>query len=318
VKLTKFILVGLLILPNLCRAQGPAVPERKTSVGLAPGDQIDVRMYDFPDLGAGPIHAHVRADGAVHLPYAGTIQVAGMSPDEFEHAVADSLKSKGIVKDPNVTVEVVSAVNMMVHVMGQVQTPKAIPVTAPVPISFVLSAVGGTTGMAAHHLTIIHPDNQPPTSVDYDINRPTSAALNTLVQPGDVVDVSNGGIYFVAGEVNRPGIFPLGGALSIGQASGTFGFNVVKNMTLLEALTQAGGITNIAARSKMLLIRTIDGKREQIVVDQVKLYKGEVADPVLQADDIIYVPSSYLRQQTNNLFTTALSSLYAAAYIKSF
>jgi polysaccharide export outer membrane protein len=138
------------------------------------------------------------------------------------------------------------------------------------------------------------------------------------VQPGDVVDVSNGGIYFVAGEVNRPGIFPLGGALSIGQASGTFGFNVVKNMTLLEALTQAGGITNIAARSKMLLIRTIDGKREQIVVDQVKLYKGEVADPVLQADDIIYVPSSYLRQQTNNLFSTALSSLYAAAYIKSF
>jgi polysaccharide export outer membrane protein len=172
--------------------------------------------------------------------------------------------------------------------------------------------------MAAHHLTIIHPDNQPPTSVDYDANQPTSAALNTLVQPGDVVDVSNGGIYFVAGEVNRPGIFPLGGALSVGQASGTFGFNVVKNMTLLEALTQAGGITNIAARSKMLLIRTIDGKREQIVVDQVKLYKGEVADPVLQADDIIYVPSSYLRQQTNNLFTTALSSLYAAAYIKSF
>jgi hypothetical protein len=48
----------------------------------------------------------------------------------------------------------------------------------------------------------------------------------------------------------------------------------------------------------------------------VKLYKGEVADPILHPDDIIYVPSSYLRQQTNNLFSTALSSVYAAVQVR--
>jgi len=85
---------------------------------------------------------------------------------------------------------------------------------------------------------------------------------------------------------------------------------------LLEALAQAGGITAIAARSKMLILRTVDGKREQIQVDEVKLYKGEVADPILHPDDIIYVPSSYLRQQTNNLFSTALSGVYAAVELK--
>jgi len=80
----------------------------------------------------------------------------------------------------------------------------------------------------------------------------------------------------------------------------------------------AGGITPIAARSKMRLIRTIDGKREEIIIDQVKLYKGEVADPIVQPDDILYVPSSYLRQQTNNLFATAISALYAVGTVRSF
>jgi protein involved in polysaccharide export with SLBB domain len=121
----------------------------------------------------------------------------------------------------------------------------------------------------------------------------------------------------MAGEINRPGIYPLGGALNIGQASSQSGMGVVKQITLLQALAQAGGITPIAARSKMRILRTVDGKREEIIVDEVKLYKGEVADPILHPDDIVYVPSSYIRQQTNNLFATALSGLYAATQLRT-
>jgi len=239
-----------------------------------------------------------------------------MSPGAFERAIADSLRDKGIVKQPNVTVDVVSAVNLTVNVMGQVQSPKAIPLFAPAPLSYVIAQVGGITGLADHHLTILHHSEQPPTSVEFDTDSPNGAAMNTLVQPGDIVNVSSRGVYFVGGEVNRPGIYPLGGALSVGQASAVQGEGVVKNMTLLEALSQAGGITTIAARSKMHILRTEDGKRVDIVVDQVKLSKGEVADPILHPNDIIYLPPSYLRQQTNNLFATALSSIYAIAEVK--
>lgn len=278
---------------------------------------MEVRMYDFPDL-AGAVHVHIGQDGSVRLPYAGTIQAAGMTPDSFQLAITEALRSRGIVKDPNVTVEVDTAINMTVDVIGQVEGPKAIPLYAPAPVSFILSQVGGLNGLAAHHLTIIHPGEEPPTSLDYDPDAPTPVALHTMVQPGDIVHVSSRGVYFVAGEVNHPGIFPIGGALNIGQASAVSGMGVAKNITLLGALAQAGGITAIAARSKMRILRTIDGKREEIIVDQVKLYKGEVADPILHADDIVYVPTSYLRQQTNNLFSTALSSLYAASQVKSF
>ena len=323
VKLTRALITSFLMLPVVCLirpvaswAQESAPPVGTFRPGLAPGDQVEVHMFDFPDLG-GAVKTHVAPDGTVHLPYAGTLQVSGMTPDNFQTAITEALRTRGMVKDPNVTVEVDTALNMMVDVIGQVLTPKTIPLYAPAPISYILSQVGGLNGMASHHFTIIHASEQSPTSVDFDPDAPTAEALHLMVQPGDIIHVSSRGVYFMAGEVNRPGIFPIGGGLNVGQVSSSFGLGVAKNLTLLEALAQAGGITNIAARSKMRILRTIDGKREEIIVDQVKLYKGEIADPIIHPDDIIYVPSSYLRQQTNNLFSTALSSLYAATQLKS-
>ncbi len=282
-------------------------------VGLAPGDQVDVHLYDFPELG-GVIHAHVDADGTVHLPYAGTVDARGKSPEELQNAIGDALKTKGIVKDPNVTVEVLAAVNMTVQVMGEVHTPRSVPVFAPMPVSYLLSQAGGTTNFATHTVTILRNGNDAPISVEYDANAPTTAALNTVVQPGDVVSVSSRGVFFVAGEVNRPGIFPIGGSMTGGMLASA----PVKNMTLLEALAQAGGITPVAARSQMRILRTQNGRREEIKVDEVKLYKGEVADPIILPNDIIYLPSSYIRLATNNLFATAVSGVVAAVQLKSF
>jgi polysaccharide export outer membrane protein len=235
----------------------------------------------------------------------------------LQREISESLRDKGIVKQPNVTVDVISAVNLTVNVIGQVPTPKAIPLYAPAPLSFVLAQVGGITGLADRHLTILHHSDQLPTSVEFDTDAPNSAAMNTLVVPGDIVNVSSRGVFFMGGEVTRPGIYTLGGVLSAGQTTSVSGQGVVKNMTLLEALSQAGGITPIAARSKMHILRTEDGKRVDIQVDQVKLSKGEVADPILRPNDIVYIPPSYLRQQTNNLFATAISALYAGAEIKT-
>jgi polysaccharide export outer membrane protein len=318
VKLTNVILASVLMLAVTSWAQESAPPDgRFLPPGLAPGDQVNVHMYDFPDLGGGGVSVHVGADGSIHLPYAGTLQVSGMSPSELEQAVSDSLRTKGIVKQPNVTIDVISALNMTVNVLGQVLSPKAIPLYAPAPLSFVLTQVGGINGFADHHLTVLHHSDQLPSSVEYDPEKPTSAALNYLIYPGDIVEVTSRGVFFVGGEVNHPGVFPMGGAISVGQATPASGEGVVKDMTLLVALTQAGGITAIAARSKLHILRMEDGKRVDIQVNQDKLAKGEVPDPILHPNDIVYIPPSFIRQTTNNLFTTALSGLYAVTALKS-
>ena len=285
-------------------------------LGFVPGDQISVHLYDFSDL-TDAIQVRVSGTGTIHLPYAGTIQVGGMNPEQVQQAISDALKSRGVVKDPNVTVDVSSAVNLSVNVIGEVLKPSTIPLFAPTPLSYVLSQAGGLSGMASTHLTILHPGGVEPTNLVYDRNAPAPAVLHAIVKPGDIVHVSSAGVFFIAGEVTRPGIYPLGGMFSSGNITAAFGAGISHRMTLLGALTQAGGITSIAARSQMRLLRTMpDGKRVEIKIDQVKLYKGEIADPEIQADDIIYIPSSYIRSQTNNLVGTAFSAAYAFAEIQ--
>jgi polysaccharide export outer membrane protein len=305
------------MLPGSLWAQETAAPDaRMTASGLAPGDEIGVHLYDFPDLGGAMLNRHVMADGTIHLPYAGTVQVSGMGSEEAERAIAEALRTRGIVKEPNVAVDVVTATNLQAYVLGEVRNPKSIPVYAPVTISYVLGQVGGTTGLAAFHLTIIHHSDESPTSVDYDPDTPTSAAMNTLVRAGDIVNVSRMGVFFVVGEVIRAGVFPMGGGLSIGAPTAASGYGVVKHMTLLQAIAMAGGITPIAQRSKTRILRTVDGKREEIIVDLLKLSRGEVADPLIHPDDIIYVPSSYWRSVTNNIFPSAISAAYVANLYK--
>jgi polysaccharide biosynthesis/export protein len=303
--------------PAAVWTQEPASGARSIP-GLAPGDQIDIHMYDFPDLGAAALHITVAADGDIHVPYAGAVHVAGLSPSAAERTIENALRDKGVVKEPAVSVDVVLSANLSVEVIGQVKTPQALPLFGPAPISWVMSKSGGLTGLAAKYVTIIHPADFPPTTIPYDPDSPDVTAMNTPVYPGDIVHVSSQGVFFIIGEVLHPGIIPLGGALSVGQTSPIQGMGIVNHMTLLKALTDAGGITPIAARSKTRILRTVDGKREEIIVDITKLEKGQIADPILHADDIIYVPSSYIRSQTNNIFSTAISSLYATQAARSF
>ena len=314
-RLTIVFLASLFMIPTslLGQESGSAIA---TTQGFIPGDQLSVRLFDFPDTGSTPLVVVVSENGSIHLPYAGSIPVMGMSPSSVEASIASALQNKGIVKEPNVSVGVVSAANYLVQVIGQVNNPRALPVYAPVSVSYVLGQVGGVQGLASHHITIIHHSDEAPTSLDYDPQTPNTNTLNTLVKPGDIVNVSHIGLFFAVGEVGKPGVYPLSGGLTVGNGATGLGF--VEGMTLLKALAQVGGVTPIAARSKTRILRTVDGKREEIMIDIVKLERGEIADPILHPEDILYVPSSYIRSQTNNLFQTLLSGLYTVPVIKSF
>lgn len=80
---------------------------------------------------------------------------------------------------------------------------------------------------------------------------------------------------FVGGAVKTPGVLDL-----------------VGNIGVLEAITEAGGVDLDSAKTNdVLLIRTVGGIRSVYTINLKSILSGKTRDPVyLQAMDVIYVP----------------------------
>ena len=81
---------------------------------------------------------------------------------------------------------------------------------------------------------------------------------------------------FVFGQVKDPGPYLFKGG-----------------MTVLQAITTAGGFTKIANPRKVRVVRTHDGEREVIYANVSEITKGEEEDLILQPGDTVVVPESF-------------------------
>jgi polysaccharide biosynthesis/export protein len=82
----------------------------------------------------------------------------------------------------------------------------------------------------------------------------------------------------VDGAVNKPGIYPTTGKVS-----------------LLQAIALAEGLNPVADPSGILLFRTVNNKRMAARFDLKQIRSGAVNDPQLQAGDIVMVDDSATR-----------------------
>ena len=84
---------------------------------------------------------------------------------------------------------------------------------------------------------------------------------------------------FVLGEVNRSGAIPILG----------------KYLSVLEAVTKAGGFTELAAPNRTKVIRVEEGEEKTIIVNLNKVKKGNKSlDIILKPGDVVVVPEAYL------------------------
>ncbi|MBI3316511.1 MAG: polysaccharide export protein [Candidatus Omnitrophica bacterium] len=103
-------------------------------------------------------------------------------------------------------------------------------------------------------------------------------AADYLVNPQVTVFVKEFSSVFVFGEVKSPGSFPLYG-----------------KMTVFEAITLAGGFTEVANPSKVKVIRQgLEGERH-FEIDITKITKkGDTSEDIeLEANDRVIVPRSF-------------------------
>lgn len=107
--------------------------------------------------------------------------------------------------------------------------------------------------------------------------------------------------FTVEGAVNKPGVYPL-----VGQ------------MTLLRALAVAGGQGALSDLSEVMLFRIAgSGERATVTYDVEKIRAGDVLDPIVQNDDLIVVKRSKSRTALkDSLFGDILQTLNPFALVK--
>jgi polysaccharide export outer membrane protein len=90
-----------------------------------------------------------------------------------------------------------------------------------------------------------------------------------------IVTTINSQRVYILGEVSRPGAFPL-----------------LPNMTVLQALSSAGGFTQFAREKNIYVLRSEDGKQVKHPFNYKEVIKGTNSDQniVLKAGDTIVVP----------------------------
>ncbi|MEE2787825.1 MAG: polysaccharide biosynthesis/export family protein [Myxococcota bacterium] len=82
---------------------------------------------------------------------------------------------------------------------------------------------------------------------------------------------------FVLGEVRKPGTF-----------------RYEDKMTIVQAITLAGGLKNLAAKDRLILTRVIEGSEQKFVVPFKEISQGRQSNVFLQPGDIVFVPESWL------------------------
>lgn len=74
------------------------------------------------------------------------------------------------------------------------------------------------------------------------------------------------------------------------QKPGTFAYN--PSMTVIEAITLAGGFSDLASRNSVKISRTVDGKETVIKVQAGSISSGSARNVRLLPGDIVYVPEA--------------------------
>jgi polysaccharide export outer membrane protein len=246
------ILVAMLFGATLAAAQ--TTPE--SGYVLGPDDSVQVVVYGQPEFG---VTTRIKSDGTIVMPLIGTIKAAGMTNITLAKAVTDRLTSNGFLKDPIVNVEIGGYVSKSVNVAGKVTAPGIYALDRPYHALDVLLKAGWIRENGANYVYLRRP-GQAEVRLDVEGLVRGNDTQDPLLRAGDTLFVPDADVYYMSGQVNRPGSFAM-----------------QPNLTIRQALVLAGGVTATGSANKVGLIR--GGAKE---VD---------ADPsqVIQKNDIIVV-----------------------------
>ena len=239
---------------------------------IKPGDTIGITVLDEKDLTK---HAVVDPKGNISMPLINEIHVADLTLSQAAKDITSQLQK--FIKNPQVSIELIDSSKMQVTISGEVKSPGVYSVPSGAQLMDVITMAGGYSQTAdLSKVAINHKGN---TSTTIDLSKfllAGDAGQNVQMSAGDT-------IFIPTRETEVIGIVTVLGAVrQAGQ------HQIVKGMTVREAIMLAGGPTELADINKVTLRHA--GTSEALRIDYVAASSGLLtANPELKPGDVIYV-----------------------------
>ena len=254
------------------------LPGRDTSIRLGSGDLVDVSVYDVPELNT---KIRVSDRGDLDLPLINTVHVEGLTVDDAERVIERRLQEGGFVRDPHVQIFVDEFTSDGASLLGEVARPGVYPVLGEQTLFNLISAAGGLSDRAGKSITVTHRDHpDKPVTVTISHNLEDHAESNIVVYAGDTIMVRRADVIYVVGEVSHPSGFLMDNN---------------NHLTVLQAIALAGGTGGDAKLNGARILRKGPEGVTEIPVPLKKLLEAKATDIPLQAEDILFVPTSARR-----------------------
>jgi polysaccharide export outer membrane protein len=259
---------------------------------LGPGDQIKVHVVNVDELGNDPLL--IDLNGTVALPYVGRVKMAGYTTAQAE----EDLKKRyaQFLVRPDVTVAIMESRSQPLSVFGAVKAPGVQQVQGRKTLIEALSAAGGLADNAGSQMKLTRrmeygkiplPDATTDSTGQFSVAEISLKSLfeaknpqeNVTVLPYDVISIPVADTVYVMGHVQKAGGYVL---------------TEHEKMTVLGALSMAGGTDNLAQPKNARILRRQSGvaERAEIAVNLNTILEGKTPDVAMQPEDILYVPNN--------------------------
>ena len=246
---------------------------------LGAGDHLSVQVLGRPEMSARHV---VGPDGRISMPLVGTLRLAAMTREEATATVEKEMRR--YFKQPAVALSVEQYSANRVTVLGRVQNPGVINFDKVPTILEVLARAGGLPVLdkqATLTRCAIFRGRDKVVWIDLKhLLARSDPTYNIRLKPNDIVYIPDSGdtSVYVMGAVPRPGAYRL-----------------TPDMSLLDALAQAGGPNEDAASQEIAIYRPSRQALEQVPLKSL-LTADRRVNFALEEGDIVYVPKSTMAE----------------------
>lgn len=301
---------------NVPRQAGASMPliamDEDYRIGV--NDVIEIQIEDASELSGS---YRIAKSGTFLMPFLGRITAQKKTPEELAKLITDGLRGR-YLNNPAVRVVVRQYNSRSFFIQGAVRSPGVYQVEGRPSLLVLLTLAGGLAENHSSTAFILRPNKQaqdaaentqdkteaggvlekaafaePQSTVaqnEYSLLKVNINGLlvgrfeqNMYLEPGDIVNVPQSELFFIAGEVQKPGAFAM--------REGT---------TLRHAISLAQG-ANFKADMKRGIIFREDpgsGKKKEINIDIAAVMNGKNEDVPILPNDIVYIPNSKVKTVT--------------------